>query len=78
VDVASNSDGGVGGDGTLILDPRTDAVVGYGVNHLTLTWKGLDKATRADIATLDEAAKGTWSVESQSTDNRFWTVLVDR
>ncbi|MCI3179584.1 S9 family peptidase [Caulobacter sp. CCUG 60055] len=78
VDVASNSDGGVGGDGTLILDPRTDAVVGYGVNHLTLTWKGLDKATRADIATLDEAAKGTWSVESQSADNRFWTVLVDR
>ena len=78
VDIASNPDGGVGGEGTLITDPRTGEVLAYGVDDLTEKWVAVGKALAGDISFLDRAAGGQWSVASQSADDRFWTLVVDR
>lgn len=78
VDIASNPDGDVGGEGTLITDPRTGEVLAYGVDDLTEKWVAVGKALAGDISFLDRAAGGQWSVASQSADDRFWTLAVDR
>jgi dipeptidyl aminopeptidase/acylaminoacyl peptidase len=78
VDIASNSDGGVGGHHTLIVDPRTGAVQAYSVNDLTLKWEPVGAELAADIRFLNEQCGGQWLVQSQSADNELWTLLVDR
>jgi dipeptidyl aminopeptidase/acylaminoacyl peptidase len=78
VDIASNSDGGVGGANTLIMDPRTGEVQAYSVNDLMLKWMPVGDALRNDIAFLDSHAGGQWSIAGQSGDNRLWTVSIDR
>jgi dipeptidyl aminopeptidase/acylaminoacyl peptidase len=78
VDIASNRDGGVGGDETLIVDPRTGAVQAYSVNDLKLQWRPVGHELASDIRFLNEHSGGQWQVESQSTDNNLWTVTVDR
>ncbi|MEP6967169.1 MAG: S9 family peptidase, partial [Pseudomonadota bacterium] len=61
-----------------IEDPRTGELEAYSVDYLTRAWTGLDPRAAKDIAILDRAAKGQWSVVSQSDDDRLWTVSVDR
>jgi len=78
VDIASNSDGGVGGFGTLIMDPRTGDVQAYSLNDLMLKWIPVGNALRDTIEFLDRHAGGQWTIVSQSSDNRLWTVSVDR
>jgi dipeptidyl aminopeptidase/acylaminoacyl peptidase len=78
VDIAANADGGVGGDQTLIVNPRTGAVQAYSVNDLTLKWRSVDAELAADLSFLDERCGGQWLVESQSADNSLWTLQVDR
>src|SRR5579872_4782779 len=78
VDIAANSDGGVGGDGTLIVDPRTGEVLAYSVNDLNLKWIAIGPTLKADIASLDRNTGGQWSLSSQSADNILWTLSVDR
>lgn len=75
VDIASDPNGG---EGTLITDPRTGEVLAYGVDYLTEKWVAVGKALAGDISFLDRAAGGQWSVASQSADDRFWTLAVDR
>jgi dipeptidyl aminopeptidase/acylaminoacyl peptidase len=78
VDIASNSDGGVGGEHTLIQDPRTAQVLAYSVNDLKLKWIPVGNVLKASIAFLDRRTRGQWRIASQSDDNRLWTVAVDR
>jgi dipeptidyl aminopeptidase/acylaminoacyl peptidase len=64
--------------GGSIKDPRTGAVIAYSLDVLTRRWIGLDPATAADIARIDEAVGGPWALTAQSDDNRFWTLSVER
>ena len=61
-----------------IEDPRTGDLEAYSVDYLTRTWTGLDARAAKDIANLDRAAGGQWTVVSQSDDDRLWTVAVDK
>ncbi len=59
-----------------IENPRTGDLEAYSVDYLTRSWTGLDPKAAKDIAILDRAAKGQWSVVSQSDDDRLWTVAL--
>jgi dipeptidyl aminopeptidase/acylaminoacyl peptidase len=64
--------------GGSIKDPLTGEVLAYAVEYLTKRWVALDPAVADDIALIDREAGGQWAVTSQSTDNRLWTLSVDR
>jgi len=64
--------------GGTIRDPRTGEVQAFSVNYLKPTMTPVGDALKGDIEFLDRQAGGAWSVNSQSHDNRFWTVGVDR
>jgi dipeptidyl aminopeptidase/acylaminoacyl peptidase len=61
-----------------IADPATGVMQAFSANYLKSEWAPIGEALAGDIAFLDERAGGSWSVTSQSDDNRFWTLGVDR
>jgi dipeptidyl aminopeptidase/acylaminoacyl peptidase len=61
-----------------IADPATGVMQAYSANYLKSEWAPIGDALAGDIAFLDERTGGSWSVTSQSDDNRFWTLGVDR
>ena len=61
-----------------IADPTTGVMQAFSANYLRSEWAPIGAALARDIAFLDERAGGSWSVTSQSDDNRFWTLGVDR
>jgi dipeptidyl aminopeptidase/acylaminoacyl peptidase len=62
----------------VIAHPTTGEVEAYGVNYLKEEWVPVSSALKEDVAFLDREIKGSWSVLSQSLDNRLWTLQVDR
>jgi dipeptidyl aminopeptidase/acylaminoacyl peptidase len=63
--------------GATIDDPVTGRLQAYGVNYLTNEWRAVDPAVKADIDFLDASLKGSWTVNSQTHDNKFWIVAND-
>jgi len=64
--------------GAVLADPQTGTVHAYAVEYLKTDWVPLDGYYGADIAFLDAQAKGAWSLASQTDDDRFWTLVIDR
>ena len=64
--------------GGSIKNPATGEIEAYSVEYLTRRWIGLTPEMARDIDAIDAQAGGGWLVTSQSDDNRFWTVAVDR
>lgn len=64
--------------GGWIRDPATGAVLAYAVDYLVRRWIGLDARSAQDIAFIDQELRGPWLVTSQSDDNRYWTLSVER
>jgi dipeptidyl aminopeptidase/acylaminoacyl peptidase len=64
--------------GGSIKNPATGEIEAYSVEYLTRRWVGLTPEMTRDIAAIDAQAGGGWLVTSQSDDNRFWTIAVDR
>lgn len=63
---------------SAIEDPRTGELLAYSVDYLTSRWTALSPSVQGDIAFLDRETRGQWAVQSQSQDNRLWTIAVDR
>jgi dipeptidyl aminopeptidase/acylaminoacyl peptidase len=61
-----------------IIDPATGVVQAYSADYLKPEWTPVGDALAADIKLLNERAGGSWTVVSQSHDNRLWTLGVDR
>lgn len=63
--------------GGAFTDPGTGKVLAYSVEYLKTEWKALDPAIQPDLDVIAAHAKGQWSIESASRDNRYWIVLHD-
>ncbi|MCU0974754.1 MAG: S9 family peptidase [Steroidobacteraceae bacterium] len=61
-----------------LADPATGRIQAFSANYLKSEWAPIGDALAGDIAFLNERTGGNWSVASQSHDNRFWTLGVDR
>jgi dipeptidyl aminopeptidase/acylaminoacyl peptidase len=61
-----------------VVDPATGVIQAFSANYLKPEWAPIGTALAADIAFLNERAGDSWTVASQSEDNRFWTLGVDR
>jgi dipeptidyl aminopeptidase/acylaminoacyl peptidase len=61
----------------VIDDPVTGEVALYSAEYLTRRWVGLTAEAKADVAFLDEAANGQWTIGSHSHDDRLWTVAIE-
>lgn len=72
--LAQSPDADIGGTFT---DPATGKVLAYSVDYLKTQWKALDPAIAPDIDFIAAHAKGQWSIESASRDNRYWIVSND-
>lgn len=61
-----------------IVDPTSGRILAFGADYLQPEWQAIDPAARADIEFLNHNAGGAWALQSQSHDNRWWTIGVDR
>ena len=61
-----------------IVDPVSGRMLAFGADYLRPEWQAIDPAARADIEFLNHNAGGAWALQSQSHDNRLWTIGVDR
>ena len=61
-----------------ITDPASGRMLAFGADYLQPEWRPIDPTARADIEFLDSNAGGAWTLQSQSYDNRLWTIGVDR
>ncbi|OYQ34634.1 S9 family peptidase [Niveispirillum lacus] len=64
--------------GGALTNPTTGALEAYNVNYLKDEWIPVGDAVAADIAFLNEQAKGQWNVTSRSRDDNLWTIVIDR
>jgi dipeptidyl aminopeptidase/acylaminoacyl peptidase len=72
--VAEDAQVDIGGS---IKNPATGEIEAYSVEYLTRRWVGLTPEMTRDIAAIDAAAGGAWTLTSQSDDNKLWTIAVD-
>jgi dipeptidyl aminopeptidase/acylaminoacyl peptidase len=63
--------------GSVIADPVTGKVLGYGVTYLKSVWVALDDSIKADLQFLGSQASGEWEITSQSDDGKWWIVIHD-
>lgn len=61
-----------------ISEPASGRLLAFGADYLRPEWQAVDPAIRADLEYLDREAGGAWTLQSQSHDNRWWTLGVDR
>jgi dipeptidyl aminopeptidase/acylaminoacyl peptidase len=64
--------------GGIMENPATGAVEAFNVDYLKDEWTPVGDAVAADIAFLNEQARGQWAVTSRSKDDNLWTVVIDR
>lgn len=64
--------------GGIMANPATGAVEAYNVDYLKDEWIPVGDAVAADIAFLNEQARGQWGVTSRSRDDNLWTIVIDR
>ncbi len=64
--------------GGILTNPETGAVEAYNVDYLKEEWIPVGDAVAADIAFLNDQAKGQWAVTSRSRDDNLWTIVIDR
>ena len=61
----------------VMLNPKTRVVEAYAANYLKSEWVAVGDAVKADIAALNAAIKGEWSVPSRTDDDTLWVVFAD-
>ena len=83
IDIATGTRKVIGSDaradvgGELITDPATGLVQAYAVDYFKPEWRVVDPSIKADVEFLDANLPGSWSVQSQTRDNRVWIVGHD-
>jgi dipeptidyl aminopeptidase/acylaminoacyl peptidase len=63
--------------GSVIVEPKTGKVQGYGVEYLKTDWFALDPAIKPDLDFIASHATGEWSIVSRSDDDNIWIVFHD-
>ncbi len=61
-----------------LYDPKTGRVQAYAVDYLKSEYVPLDPAMKADIAFLNQAAKGQYTVTSRTDADDRWLLTIDR
>ncbi|MDJ0921681.1 MAG: S9 family peptidase [Henriciella sp.] len=63
--------------GEPLINPMTEEVEAVPVNYIRPEWTAFTAETAADIAAIEQATEGVWSVLSRSLDGTRWTLRVD-
>ena len=74
IEIAADARADIGG---VIADLTTHAPLAYSVNYERARWHALDESIRADLAFLDAAGIGDWSVAARTDGDNIWVVAAE-
>jgi dipeptidyl aminopeptidase/acylaminoacyl peptidase len=62
--------------GDIATDPVTLAPIAYVLERERVEWRALDPRVEPDIEFLNARGRGSWKLQSQTSDNRRWIVAA--